>query len=478
MKGRFYIMPIKSKQLDDRKPVIDSGFLSVMANQLVNLIDIKIIPSKQLILTLKPNAKLPVFKSLSSAKKGMDKTKFQLCVELNDNNEIIAMYEGYFALLPLFKLYRIATDQLYLKDDKHFNFIYQSLCYGLLKELANHNAGDKTIYKRGLALLDYLYIIPQHKLHRIVKKSEDSYLLATHYLKTRAHVPAKAMAKIDHEAMHGGVPVINFNDINFDVLKYALETVGSFILVGVSVSKFKLLGAIDILDSSRKIFKLTEGQLYKVYNEDFNGYQDVQLESLGRAMVVGSGEVRNSFDYHIKPYDLRSPKAFDMRGFVSGYDEAFALQQTLYRIMAVHFKIDPQHLPNYLTDTISVLTTRVYFETTYGTIGSPSHSDYNLLSLAYANGSGLEVRKDNQWTRVGVDDVLIRMGDWGLFSLKDIKFKAGLHRVLDVDKKHHSFAFFLNPSKNQKLVVTNCQEVTYETYLKSAKVPYTKPKSK
>jgi hypothetical protein len=469
MKARFYIVTIKSKQIEGSNPVIENSFLSLMSNQLANLIDIQLTKLQRLSLTVKPNAKLPGYADLYAAKVEMDKKKFQLCIELNDNSEIVAIHEGFFALTPFFKLYRIATDQLYFNNNSHANYLYQSLCYGILNELANHNSGDKKTFNRGLALLDYLNMNSIGKLNRIVKKSVDSQLYADHYLKTRSMLPLNVVTRINEEVLYGGMPVINFNDINFDVLQYALEKVGSFVLIGTSIDKFKSLGGFDVLNSSRKLFNLTEGHLYKVYNHDGAGYQDVLLESLGRALVAGKGYVSNTFAYHINPNKLLAPPGFDMNELLNGYNECFALQHTLYRIIAFYYKIDPKNLPAYRSDLRSVLTTNIFFENTDGTIGTPAQSYHNLLTFDYASRAGLEVLKDNKWLRVNKDDVCISLGNCGLFHLKNKNLKAGEHRVIDISKKYYSLSFFLNADKDQKLALSKRKQISHQAYLNGIK---------
>jgi isopenicillin N synthase-like dioxygenase len=288
-----------------------------------------------------------------------------------------------------------------------------------------------------------------------------------------------------HQELNPEFPVLDLDNFDEDNLRYILENIGSFELRGSRMEKLMPL-AHDLLQTCKEIFNLPADVLQKVPYvpfKEFHGFQDVLAESTAaNAKDVAEHKetprpMRNQRAFHVNPAnprDVTPPDSGISLDIYKQYHAAgMALLHTLFRRIAILFKIDPQALFDYAHDRISVVTTRKYYDSEENKIGIPAHSDYGYLTLIVSDKIGLDVYKDGKWIPAPADSkdlkFYINFGDFLGFLLPAIKCTAGIHRVEKV-KERHMAALFQNPPKEQRAMIQG-KEVEYDTYLKTPKAP-------
>lgn len=426
-----------------------------------------------------------IYPSLEEAKYAYQSDKIQFIVEYdeNKNNLMAAFYDNYFTQITNDSFYRLETSDFILYEGKyldHFSIdrLVSSICYGMLKELCMHNSAQKDVYQRGLSMLEFLHRNPPKELYKITKKSiainKANQLLLEKYFGQETPWTNKIISEINRPPI---IPQINLDHFDVDEMRYALENVGTFELVGKAIENLQK-AAEDALVLCKEILNLPKAILKAVPNKDFNGFQDVRKETKDKAKKLGTGLIRNQIAFHCKPYlDLKTPGDLSLKAYVDYYDQGLAILHTLYRYIAFCYKIDPDRLISYLDDKKSVLTTRKYFPKKEGETGIPAHSDYGLLTLVVSDEKGLKVLRDGIWysaPHMPGKRAFVNCGDCLIYELikLGIACKMGIHQVPEIDALRHSLALFLNPYPEQVFRMPNGEEITYDTYLKSNKIPY------
>jgi isopenicillin N synthase-like dioxygenase len=406
----------------------------------------------------------------------------QVIVEFDDETKnVTAIHESYFTQSKE-NSHRVDTANLYYtsvkyaKDFENRKRIIQSLSYGLLKNIANHNPANIDNFERGLALAEFLHRNPPKELCKIVQKSIDPKAYGLFFVKNKSPLTLinddKNLVKQRLEAYvraPTALPQVNFDDFDIADMEHALKYYGTFEIVGPTIDQLNA-AAQAALDKTKDILNLDEAILEKVTHKGFNGFQNVHKESIKRA-AEGKGVVRNQIAYHFKPYEKdssRIPEGVEVKAFEEYYQQGMAVLRVLYRKIATGFITNPNKVSNCTNGKPSVLSTRKYFPAKDGETGIPAHSDYGLLTLVVSDKPGLEVQKDGHWINAPAGSKMrffINVGDSALFQMNNPSYKVGMHRVPNVNEVRLSLALFLNPPLDEKMTLPNGVEETFQSFL-------------
>lgn len=414
------------------------------------------------------------FTSLDEAKKSLNQDKFQIIVSYDSSSlEVTAFHENYFATKVNGDFHVIDTQEITIdKVPAKLNVdeLNRSFVHAYLTELAFSNAGLVDIFQRGIGHGDYLYEHRNEVLYPI-------------QMKPKSHAVNSPLEP------NGTVfPVIDLDNINETQVRYALENFGSFEIIGSVIKDLSESTAPPAMQAARELFKLPEAELEQCIqqNRDFYGYQPVRKETIAAHAKNPKVQIKNNNAYHFKPYKRealeaaklpsRVPAGFDVTPCELYYKKVHAIAHTLFRKLAWMFNVDPALLINYAEDLISALTSRIYYDAKDGETGIDEHSDYGILTFIIADKPGLEIQRaqDRAWMLAPFGPgyrVIVNVGDWFEFMLKNIKSVAGFHRVEKVTERH-MFAFFLNADRHQKQDTPLKKNVPYIEYLMSDKTNY------
>lgn len=474
--------------------VDNSDLLENMSQQIQNTLRIEITENNRLSI-FSNSIPTNIYTSLDNAKKKLDATQLQLIVEYDiSSGEIQAIHEGYFATQTNGDLYKIELNHLYLSPGKYSQEInskrlFDSITFGILKELGNNISTDVSTVTRGLGLTKYLALNAPAESYKITRKEISSDLVLKNNFKNALNIPETISENIFSEAKKFAIPAINLDNIDFDELQYALENVGTIELTGPSMERFKLLTE-PALEKCKEIFALPMENLMKVKQVlfEFNGFQNVKEDTTQKYKEGKLDAVRNQYAFNFKPYmNLKNPKipeGIDMKIYDEYYHQGLALLYVLLHKIAMHYHMDLEGLCDYITDEVSVLTSRKYFpadendKNSGATItGIPEHTDFGGETLVVTREKGLEVKIDGKWVSAPHEPGLkyyVNIGDWLGLILRNLNVKAtmGIHRVPEVEKPRYSMALFFNPNRQHKIKLGE-DEISYGTYL-TDRTPYQK----
>jgi isopenicillin N synthase-like dioxygenase len=413
---------------------------------------------------------------LEDAKKELKKesSHYQWLVEFNENtNRVVAMYDPYFSLSSSGVFYKVDVESLVLRNKKYASneiepkIFFDSLAYGIFKNISNNHPALPEYYQRGLALQDYLYQHPPKQSYGIIKKDTDTKKLAHLYLRKKSPLTSLENKKlIPNEkkidelvsiiTAAPAVPQINYDDFVVEDMLDILRNYGSFELVGPTIERFRN-AAEAMMKKSKEVFALPLDILEAVGYEDFNGFQDF------RKRLRPNEPVRNQIGYHYKPYKEphRIPKGVEnLKEFDEYYEQGMAILRSLYRKIAITLKMDPARISPFTRDILSALSIRKYFDDSKGDTGIPEHSDIGLLTLVFSDAKGLEIKKGENWIPAAHTPgwrFYVNIGDWFLLQLAEsmrTTYRPGIHRVPQGQLKH-SVVLFMNPDNDERVTVNN-----------------------
>jgi isopenicillin N synthase-like dioxygenase len=467
-----------STELNDLQLGKGSFFASV-ASGLNQAFDFDIEKDGKINLKLR-EAKLPSYSTLAEAQ-NQKEVNYKIIVEYDDETrKVAAIHDPYFTQSQG-KCYRTEMSHLYFHAGKYSNSpidrkrFFESISYGLLKEITMHNPAEKDIYKRGLALADLLLKNPPKESYKISHKPFDKSLEVLELLSKKTPIKYGKIKKVKEEDKDRNpimdklekllstkqlMPQINLDDFTIEEINDALRNFGSFELVGPTIDKLRKY-AEDALAKTKEILikapALSEAEQKAIENQGFNGFQDVREQSKAR-VAKGEGSIRNQIAWHFKPYlSPRAPEGINIAAIEEYYQQGMAVLQSFYRKLITILKVDPSRISPYENDTKSALSTRRYFAGKVGGTGIPVHSDYGRLTLVFSDQTGLEVqKKDGNWLPTEKLRFYINPGDWFRLQVGDPSFMPGIHRVPEIPEgraDRYSMALFLNPGESEKLTL-------------------------
>lgn len=448
---------------------LEQGFFANVVTGFNDLLDYEIAENGKITFQLRKN---------NDVSSDDSKKPFQLQIEYDENTrQVLAIHDNNFTENIFGKYYSVDMTNLYFYVGKYANEneidrkrFMDSVCYGVLREIAANNPGNVATFKAGLRLTDYLYKNPPAETYRITKKAPLKPLQVLE--NSKAHQEAIGIYK----RQMAPIPQINLDDFDNDVLIDAMQNYGTFELIGPTIEKLSEL-AEKVLAKNKEILNLPEIELQKIEGKEFSGYMNILKHSQKVAAEKG-GTVLNQIGYFYKPYDRVIPEGVDIQVLDDYYHQGLALLNCLYRRMATTLKIDANNLSNYENDVQSLLSLKRYYKSMDGATGIQPHRDYNILTLVVSDQPGLEVQHavTGEWIAAPNAPGLRffgNVGDWFKMQLKEKVFTAGMHRVEAVKRvERHSAIFFFTSPWGEKQETPKGPVVTFKEFLASDKTPY------
>ncbi len=297
------------------------------------------------------------------------------------------------------------------------------------------------------------------------------------------------------------LPQINVNEFNPAAVLNAIIEYGSYELVGPSIDEISPY-AYAAMEEQMRALNLPAEELAKYDNRgEFNGYQNIKVNTENQVAQGKSNVVRNADALHYnprKPDKVKIPDGIAKDAFDNYYHAARNLLIKHVRDIERAF-VHESLWSDFSTENNSVLMMRRYFPTyepsktatgiatSQATTGIPCHSDHGEASLVTSNVPGLEVYRDPQWVledpAQGKQRFLINIGDVLLCKLIEshkldpvrfplYNFQAGLHRVSQVNELRYSLTVSLNPADDALVYTPKAGPVKFSKFLQTPKSLY------
>lgn len=277
------------------------------------------------------------------------------------------------------------------------------------------------------------------------------------------------------------LPTIDVSNTDIKIItlqiKDALEKYGFFRIINHGINTEK------ILEVSKKFYNLSNEEKTKISMKNWRGWT-----KLGSEITLGKKDWHECIDY-MKDIDDKKNIFYgknqwinNMEDIIMEYiDKCNKLAKLIMGGIITSYNLSNNLFEDTFNDNFYILRLLYYptfpkelYDDKKIGYGTGEHTDYGFLTFVSSNEEGLEIKINNKWENISMNnnDIICNIGD--MLSLWSKELKATKHRVRRVTKDRYSCAFFFEP--NLKAMINLSTKKKYEEYLEE-KYRYSYPSS-